>query len=681
MCFYINRSGEPSFWSWVAVPIRSLRPSANLSLPDVNMDDGGEDHSGDKPSSGDSDGGQGDENVEGASAGASGNDLNDPESSDDKPGPAPELGLPPPTWSNGSAKVGASGKRKGRKKKHCIRGGKLVSCGDRCPELVEKKIPIDTSPVNADADQHETVSLDDNGNPVEQGATANVPLPDAAPVPMKNHPAFKLLKSLGAIPKSSEYMTELKRKRSVLYQAILDYPTKPERLRTVLESGVSPNIEFMAEDVGVAHSLFIGYSPIHIACTEGNVAMLEDVIRYGADVDKIGRNGESALYYACVGCKISLVRGLLRHNADINITHENLGGETLLLATVACYDPKNDCATEYLEIARLLILAGADVNQSDYMDVSPLYIAVTKADTRMTRLLINSGAMLLASDNYEYATKLLMRAIDNDSEENVRLLISYGCDVNGVSQSHGLRHTPLDLAVVKNNLGIILDLLTAGAGEELNEPLHSAARNKHLVTLLLLIAKGGDVNARNNVDKATLMLTLTRARSEVGVDMLMRLGADPNYENTLGTTPLWAAVRANYPELVKKFILCNCNLNTTSIQHFLYRPITALQLTFELKFFDMSRWLLFAGCCIKSCWFIPEQLSTGLQDEPEMVAWLERWLHTPGSLRFLCRGVIRESVGLKLHKLLDGILYPDSLKGYIRLKDLEQEIDTTESLH
>lgn len=513
--------------------------------------------------------------------------------------------------------------------------------------------------------------LDDNGNPVSAGSLSQSEDVSDAP---RQHTA-EYYNSLGAKPKRSDYLSDLKRKRRWLYESLVDYPASPEKLHQLLRSGVSANMEFTEECLDTNHKIFEGYSPIHFACTEGSAQLLGDLIQYKADVNKIGKNGESALYYACVGCKISHARMLLRHNADINVTHADIGGETPLLATVASYSADHSKAEEYLEIARILILAGAGVNQSDYMDVSPLYVAVTKKDTRMTQLLINSGATLLVSGNNEYATKLLMRAIDHESEANVRLLISYGCDVNGVSQSHGLRHTPLDLAVVKNNLGIILDLLNAGAGEDLNEPLHSAARNKHLVTLLLLIAQGGDVNARNNVDKATLMLTLTRARSVVGVDMLMRLAANPNYENTLGSTPVWAAVRANYPELVKRFIYCNCCLDTPSIQHFLYRPITALQLALELKFFDMARWLLYAGCLMRPRWIQENQMPIGLRDEPQMLTWLEKWTYTPRSLRFLCRTVVRRKTGLKLSLMLKSILYPDSLKDYIRLADLEREME------
>ena len=481
---------------------------------------------------------------------------------------------------------------------------------------------------------------------------------------------------LAAAHKQGDYLFELKEKRRMLYEALLDYESSPERLRNLLGSGISTNMEFSEEEVGRGHQMLVGYSAVHFACTEGSAEMLDDLVRHGADVNKIGRNGESALYYACVGCKLSLVRALLRHNGDINITHKDMGGETPLLATVASYLPGQEPANDYLEIARLLILAGADVNQADYMDITPLYVAVTKADTRMTQLLIDSGAILLVSGNYEYATKLLMRAIDHESEANVRLLISYGCDVNGVSQSHGLAHTPLDLAVVKNNLGIVLDLLIAGASENLNEPLHSAARNKHLVTLLLLIAKGGDVNARNNVDKATLLLTLTRARSVVGVDMLMRLGANPNLENTLGTTPVWAAVRANYPELVKKFIRCNCDLDITSIQHFLYRPIAAVQLALELGYFDMVRWLMQAGCSIRNTWLREHNMPLGLRSNAAMILWLEKCTTSPRSLRFLCRKVLRQSLGFNLFKFLNTMLYPDSLKAYIRLVNLDSETDT-----
>ena len=152
-------------------------------------------------------------------------------------------------------------------------------------------------------------------------------------------------------------------------------------------------------------------------------------------------------------------------------------------------------ANELIE-ARRLLAAGASVNQGDknYGGVTPLFLAVERGSIEM-----------------------------------VKLLLSYGADVNAADES---KRTPL----------MSLD---SDATPELLE---------------LLIEAGADVNARDNSGMTVLLNTVESIDASV-LDTLIKAGVDLNGIDEEGETALMKAAEANDLDLVKTLVLAGAKID------------------------------------------------------------------------------------------------------------------------
>jgi ankyrin repeat protein len=130
----------------------------------------------------------------------------------------------------------------------------------------------------------------------------------------------------------------------------------------------------------------ISDSPFLYAGAEGRLEILRMSLARGADLASVNRYGGTALIPAAHHGHIETVRELLR--TDIDIDHVNYLGWTALLETVIL----GDGGPTYIEIARLLIDAGADVNIADNDNVSPLDHAVARGYDEIANLLRKAGA-------------------------------------------------------------------------------------------------------------------------------------------------------------------------------------------------------------------------------------------------------------------------------------------------
>ncbi len=113
-------------------------------------------------------------------------------------------------------------------------------------------------------------------------------------------------------------------------------------------------------------------SPYLYAGAEGRLEILRMTLKQGADFTSVNRYGGTALIPAAHHGHIETVRELLKTGIDID--HINYLGWTALLEAIIL----GDGGPTYIEIVRLLIEAGAEVNIADDNNVTPLAHATTR---------------------------------------------------------------------------------------------------------------------------------------------------------------------------------------------------------------------------------------------------------------------------------------------------------------
>jgi uncharacterized protein len=127
-------------------------------------------------------------------------------------------------------------------------------------------------------------------------------------------------------------------------------------------------------------------SPWLLAGALGRTEMLRHMIPKGPDFALRNRFGGNALIPACERAHVETVKLLLTTRIDVN--HINDLGWTCLLEIVIL----GDGGPRHVEVARLVLAAGADPKIADKDGVSPLTRARRKGQTEIARLIEAAAA-------------------------------------------------------------------------------------------------------------------------------------------------------------------------------------------------------------------------------------------------------------------------------------------------
>lgn len=328
-----------------------------------------------------------------------------------------------------------------------------------------------------------------------------------------------------------------------------------------------------------------GLRPLHIAAGNGDAAMVALLLQHGARADATDGAGESALYVAARHGDDALVRLLLEHDATVDLRdpHQQTplmvavrsGSEAtvrLLLehgadpvaqtragAVPAFRRPEDNAGSRGVGITR-----GGLPRHGERDPVpgakTPLLYATRAGDLALTRMLVEAGADMEQPDANGITP--LLNAIINKSVtsrtsgrtqhlEVARYLIEQGANVNTIDW-YG--QTPLWAAVDVRNL----DVRGATRDNRVN-------REQALELVSLLLERGANPDARIHeyppqrrfitnlgslawVDFTgqTPFLRAALAGDVTVMRMLVEHGADPGIATFAGTTPLMAAAGVNW---------------------------------------------------------------------------------------------------------------------------------------
>ena len=345
-----------------------------------------------------------------------------------------------------------------------------------------------------------------------------------------------------------------------------------------------------------------GVTPLSLACTNASAAMVGRLLAAGANPNAKGARVPPLMTCARTG-SVDAVNALIARKADVN-AREPLRDQTPLMWAVS---------QKHVDVTRVLIAHGADVaarsrpsgvvvNRANPTDIytavvgtvprggsTPLLFAARQGDVESARLLLAAGANV--NDLLPDGTSALTLAAHSNHAPLVQLLLDRGANPNII----GSGYTALHAAVLRGNLDSVRALVARGAfvnsrlrhgtattrgsreyflPESLTgaTPAWLAARFLELPILRLLLEGGADPSLTLQ-DRTTMLMaasgvgsqtTLFDRRDRIAllkesdeplavsvVTVLLERGADVNASNEPGDTALHGAAKMNYPAIAR----------------------------------------------------------------------------------------------------------------------------------
>ncbi|RLN98095.1 hypothetical protein BBJ28_00025073, partial [Nothophytophthora sp. Chile5] len=281
------------------------------------------------------------------------------------------------------------------------------------------------------------------------------------------------------------------------------------------------------------HLPTVGASALHTAVWEGSFAVVTFLLEAGQSADTGDDSGMTPLMTAVTHFNLVTMRCVFRNNLAVRrntvmdasdgktalhfTTNDDIYEVTKLLlgcgADIDAQDKNGKTALHYcveedsLLVTNLLVSRGAQIDLEDGNGITPLALVLLRRRLNVLQIFMNHHQMVATAFRHDFATAVLLQAVDYQADEVVRFIVENEYAVATVCNAVG--ETPIHRAIIGRNPQIMelladLDpdtlLATTLAGAS---PAHYAARygsQREVETLLQCLTRAfGDREALGDV--------------------------------------------------------------------------------------------------------------------------------------------------------------------------------------
>lgn len=263
-------------------------------------------------------------------------------------------------------------------------------------------------------------------------------------------------------------------------------------------------------------------SILHRAVISGNIEIAKALIQNGVDPNEKNRRGATAFHKACSMGHLDVVSLLIDNGADVKsagpVETRHMLTPDVWKGRIAQRSPLHavcarDCSStgelkEKLEILRMLLMHGAEVNAADEEGCTALEIACVAERT------------------------------DSSAKETVDTLLKAGADIDAPGGNYS---GPLEAATVRGHLGVVMLLLKrVQSGAQKDSALQAAVSFGFTEIVVVLLESGANVQASRGESEYSrkgdtpLHIAAFKGYDRV-FDLLLTAGASTNAHGFLGT--------------------------------------------------------------------------------------------------------------------------------------------------
>jgi uncharacterized protein len=359
----------------------------------------------------------------------------------------------------------------------------------------------------------------------------------------------------------------------------------------------------------------LGATPLWLASSQGSPVMVERLLKAGANPNLALPGGETPLMSAARAGMTDAVRLLLDRGADVNAAERSRGQTALMWAV----------AQQHEQVARLLLERGADVHARSSLrhrwvntgraseagdtdgtpveeargGFTPLLFAARNGHIESAKLLLKAGAKI--DDAAPNGASPLVIATHSGQSRLAAVLLQHGADPNAA----GAGYTALHAAILRGDLELLKALLSHGADPSIrltkatsmrrlsddwafadtlvsSTPLSLAARFSDPPMMRALAGGGADSHVTMHDGTTVLMAAVQGGRGRVvapahlsadrdrntieAIKLAIALGVDVAAQDAAGNTAMHYAALSLRPALVQVLADSGARVNATNKQ-------------------------------------------------------------------------------------------------------------------
>jgi ankyrin repeat protein len=296
-----------------------------------------------------------------------------------------------------------------------------------------------------------------------------------------------------------------------------------DTVNTLLSAKANPN----------AKEANYGHTALMAAVSQRHSAVVEELLRRGAEVDLGAKSGFTPLMFAAQQGDANIARILINAGANPNFAQPQFGVTPLLIAS----------AMVKTDVVALLLDKGADPNAANSRGYNPLLWVVRDSDygidekgkddiVKIVRLLLAHGA----NPNFQLKQPgSPSRTVTEISLQGATPLV-FAAEVNHLEVVKALLAAGADPSIATEQ-GTTALMLSAGAGTDIQRMRSPEERATAVETAKLLVEHGVDVNAVGQYGWTALHSATYQGLSDV-IEFLVSKGAKINEMDAFGQTPL-----------------------------------------------------------------------------------------------------------------------------------------------
>jgi len=256
------------------------------------------------------------------------------------------------------------------------------------------------------------------------------------------------------------------------------------RVKKLLAYGAKPDIKDLN-----------GMSPLLICARNGLGVTMKLLLDAGADINQTNKWGHSPIYLAAYNNKVDNATVLLKNGAkDIDSALQV------------------SAKRGHIDIVKILLNAGANINQSDTDGFSPLHHASNNNHFAIIKELVERGVDI---HNTTVARTPIELAVSNGYLNIVKYLYEHGAIVTDYA---------FDMIITKEHINILQYFKKVGVNAPVNS-IYLAVRENKPKLINLLSKMGGDLNFIGGVWSSPLLLAVIHTSYEC-IETLCKVGAN-----------------------------------------------------------------------------------------------------------------------------------------------------------